>query len=155
MAPVRGYVRVRSTSRTEIHLYQDGRACRNPNIVSLCPVRACKAGTDNSVVYAPAIPPCVGVCTETGITDVTWRGVTPAGVQCLPRILACGRRLCDNRFHVVRHVWSCIEHFIGPFPHWRPRSIRHCDGGESPRYPVPPGFRVGLFGSRLCSSGCG
>jgi hypothetical protein len=40
-------------------------------------------------------------------------------------------RRCDNSFHVVGHVWSCIETLHRPLPPMAPRSIRHCDASSA------------------------
>jgi hypothetical protein len=74
----------------------------------------------------------MGCAPKTGITHVTWRGVT-ATMRSMPssRIPACGCGLCDNSFHGESHVWSCIETLHHPLSPLAPRSIRHCDASSA------------------------
>jgi hypothetical protein len=64
-----------------------------------------------------------GVCTEDWHPrDVAWCDRDHAFNAFLPD---CGARmrLCDNSFHVVSHVWPCIETLHRPLPPPAPRSI--------------------------------
>lgn len=85
-----------------------------------------------------------GVCTEDWHypRDVAWCHRDYAFNAFLPDS-GVRMRLCDNSFHVVSHVWSCIETLHRPLPQLAPRSIRRCDASnatdDSPRRLGPRG----------------
>ena len=69
-----------------------------------------------------------GVCTEDSHypRDVAWYDRDLAVNAFLPDS-SVRMRLCDNSFHVVSHVWFCIETLHRPLPSMAPRFIRHCE----------------------------